>query len=380
MSASHCIAEPYDAIVVGNGFAGVVGALSLTRQAALRGVALRVALIGPDSAQFFTPGLYEAIESDDPTLASISLPGRLPRSVEYIEGTGRLEAMPSMASGAWQVRVESPPFASRLLRASHVLLATGALRGRSKSLDPLTSWNDWLQLRGRLRAARSVIVVGGGVSGVELAASLRSALPSPSVRVTLVERNETILMGLPEAFTRACRSILQELGVAIITGRTADLPDADVSLDARGPWNEASRLETLLGPAYAPISHQGGFEADTLRVRVMPTQRVPAEEGLWALGDLAHLPGTASSAQAATQLAHQWAATVLRVRAGERPFKARVLDLGLVLRLGPHHAVGLVRVPGLGPRVVTGAVAQGLKATVRAKYFAELALAGRRLV
>ncbi len=367
--------EPFDAIVVGNGFAGLMGALSLTRQAALRGVSLRVALVGPEGNQFFTPGLYEAIESDDPALACIPFSARLPRSITFIEGKGRVHALPSASSGCWEVKVESHVSSPRTLRSPHVLLATGALRGRTESLSPLASWHDWQRLREGLRAAGRVSVVGGGVSGVELAASLACALPS--ARITLRERRDSLLTGAPSALKHVCRLALERMGIECVLGQSGDVPEADVSLDARGPWNDISRLENLLGPAFAPLLAKGAFDPETFCLRVTPTLQVPLEEGLWALGDLAQFPDAAPSAQAAVQLAHQWAASVLRVRAGAQPFPARVLDLGIVVRLGPRQAAGVVRIPGRGAHVLTGVAAQAAKAAVRVKYLAELALAGR---
>lgn len=84
-----------------------------------------------------------------------------------------------------------------------------------------------LQVKGSLDAlsARgsggSVLVVGAGYSGVELAATMAERLKDSSVAVQLVTPGYDLLEGSPEGQQQAARQALGALGVQLITGGSA---------------------------------------------------------------------------------------------------------------------------------------------------------------
>ncbi|RYY33291.1 hypothetical protein EON62_04375, partial [archaeon] len=68
-----------------------------------------------------------------------------------------------------------------------------------------------------LKAARTVAVVGGGPSGVELASELAHTYPSQAI--TLVSATPSLLFGFPPALGQAAATWLQARGVQLLLGR-----------------------------------------------------------------------------------------------------------------------------------------------------------------
>jgi NAD(P)H-nitrite reductase large subunit len=74
------------------------------------------------------------------------------------------------------------------------------------------------KMEARLEHSKTAVVIGGGLIGV----SASEALVKRGLKVTLVERNETILhMVLDETASEIAENVLKEAGVTIITGQTA---------------------------------------------------------------------------------------------------------------------------------------------------------------
>ena len=74
----------------------------------------------------------------------------------------------------------------------------------------------WQAAASDLDAAESVLVVGGGPVGVELAAEI--ACVHPHKRVTLVSRSERLCADLPEAVGDHCLAWLRSRGVEVLSG------------------------------------------------------------------------------------------------------------------------------------------------------------------
>jgi NADH:ubiquinone reductase (H+-translocating) len=241
-----------------------------------------------------------------------------------------------------------------------LVVTTGAeaaappIEGVAEHALALASVEDTLAIRETIRGLASepedddgppgLVVIGGGATGVQLAAEV--AHHRPDVRVTLVEREMRLLPTEPRALRRGARRILRAAGVEVLLGRPVDRvgPDGAVLADGTridgavvwaGGWR--ARGSALLPDA---PTEQG-------RLRVGPDLTVRGLDGIFAAGDTAAhhdllgglLPMSAQiAAQAGAVAGHNavaWAA-------GRHHRRAVLLELGRVLDLG--GGVGVARV------------------------------------
>ncbi len=209
-------------------------------------------------------------------------------------------------------------------------------------------------LAARVAAKRAsilrVVVVGAGLTGVELAAELRSAwrrepefmsfMPPEQLEVTLVEMADRPLPGSPETMSIYARRMLEAYGVvlrfgakvsSVAAGRVTLADGSDLAADMI-VW--VSRIK---GPVVLPSIPGLAFDKGD-RIKVDPTLRVVSAQGrpidgLFAIGDCAscYPEGSDHPIPATAQAAHQQAAHLARsllrepTGAAGAPFKYRYL-------------------------------------------------------
>lgn len=78
----------------------------------------------------------------------------------------------------------------------------------------LLSWKE------KLTEAKSVLILGGGITGVELVAEIVEVFPKKSV--TIVSKTEILLPGLKEKAGKAARAYLEKRKVRVLTGGKAE--------------------------------------------------------------------------------------------------------------------------------------------------------------
>ncbi|MBL0918722.1 MAG: NAD(P)/FAD-dependent oxidoreductase [Hydrogenophaga sp.] len=206
----------------------------------------------------------------------------------------------------------------------------------------------------------NVVIIGGGATGVELAAELREASQvharygfrrldaREDVRLTLLEGAERILAPLPEKVSASATALLRERGVDVVTRcRVARITPTQVE-DSEGRvfpadvvvWAAGIQAPRLLGELGLPVNRSG-------QVEVEPTLAVKGVPGVYALGDCAACPQpdgrlVPPRAQAAHQQASYLAARMLRAAKGraldDKPYAYR--DHGSLVSLGTGSSVG----------------------------------------
>lgn len=174
-------------------------------------------------------------------------------------------------------------------------------------------------LRGR--DGLSVAIVGGGATGVELAAELKHAIDllarygSPDLprhlRLFLLESGPRLLPAFPERVSTAAARTLAELGVEVRTGAMVTGADAAGFTLKDGGRIEAA-LKVWAAGVKAPdvLSGIEGLErARTGGLVVGPDLRTTRDRAILALGDCASLtdPGSGRPVPATAQAAHQQA-------------------------------------------------------------------------
>jgi NADH dehydrogenase len=148
----------------------------------------------------------------------------------------------------------------------------------------------------------TTIIVGGGPTGVEMAGSVaelarwalardfRHVRPE-SARIILVEAGPRILSGFPEKLARYAAEKLVRLGVTVWTGRAVESIDGDGAVIA----GERVKAGTIVWGAGVRGAVQAWFPAEkdrSGRIRVAPDLSVPGLNGVYVIGDLAHVVGT----------------------------------------------------------------------------------------
>lgn len=209
-------------------------------------------------------------------------------------------------------------------------------------------------------AGLDIVIIGGGATGVELAAELREASsvyasygfhhlePRRDVRITLLEGAPRILAPLTERVSAAALKLLQQRGITVVTECRVTAIDAGKVSDAKGNsypadlcvWAAGIRAPEFLATLGLPTNKAGQIEVDACL-------RVKGFDGIYALGDCAACADAEGKpvpprAQAAHQQADYLRAALLRQAAGKpaftRPFAYR--DYGSLVSFGHTTTVG----------------------------------------
>ncbi len=212
-------------------------------------------------------------------------------------------------------------------------------------------------------AAMTIVVVGGGPTGVELAGAFaeltRTVLHKdfdhidPSkVRVILIEGSDHLLSPFPPELRASAKAQLEKLGVEVwLNKRVEAVREGEVVVS--GETIRADNVIWGAGVGAAPIAKQLGVETDRGgRVKVLPDCSIPGYPEVFALGDMVSLvdanglavPGVA---QGAMQMGRHAAKLIEReIRgekfspAGRKAFAYR--DKGSMATIGRSSAVALI--------------------------------------
>ena len=205
-----------------------------------------------------------------------------------------------------------------------------------------------------------VAIIGGGATGVELAAELHNTTrdlvsfgldridPDEDIKLNLIEASERILPALPARLSDAAARLLGDLGVRIRTrARVAEVIKNGVRL-ADGQIIPAELVVWAAG-VKAPdfLRELDGLETNHLnQLLVTPMLQSTRDENIFAIGDCAACPwlGKDATVPPRAQAAHQQAAHMVkqirRRLAGKPLLPYRYRDFGSLVSLGRHSTVG----------------------------------------
>lgn len=209
-------------------------------------------------------------------------------------------------------------------------------------------------------AGLDVVIIGGGATGVELAAELREASSAyvnygfdqldgkRDVRITILEGAPRVLAPLPEKVSSAATELLGKRGIRVVANCRVTRIEPDRVIDKDGNvypanlcvWAAGIKAPDMLASLGLPTAKGGQVEVDAhLRVKGMPD--------LYALGDCAAcVDGNGNAVPPRAQAAHQQAdylvTTFLRTSKGHppqgRPYEYR--DYGSLVSVGRSTSVG----------------------------------------
>ena len=209
-------------------------------------------------------------------------------------------------------------------------------------------------------AALDIVIIGGGATGVELAAELREASSvyatygfsrlqvRRDLRITLLEGASRVLAPLPERVSSAALKLLNERGIHVVTDCRVTNIGPDAVTDNEGNvypanlcvWAAGIRAPEFLGTLGLPTTRGGQIEVDA-------HLRVPGVPDVYALGDCAACTdGLGKPVPPRAQAAHQQADYLLKGFARRSAGKAWLdkpyvyKDYGSLVSLGKTTSVG----------------------------------------
>ena len=204
-----------------------------------------------------------------------------------------------------------------------------------------------------------VAIVGGGATGVELAAELYNAaaglrhyglevFDESRLKVTLIEAGPRILPALPEELAQAAHDELEALGVRVVTGRPIVRATA-LGFETRDGEMIDADLRVWAAGVKAPdlLKDIAGLETNAANQLIIgPTLQTTRDPRIFALGDCASYtpPGASRAIPPRAQAAHQMAdivfANLKAAIMGKRLASFDYHDHGSLVSLSRYSTVG----------------------------------------
>jgi len=209
-------------------------------------------------------------------------------------------------------------------------------------------------------SALEIAIVGGGATGVELAAELVEACkniglygldqldPARSVSITLLEGADRILSALPEKMSSAAQRLLQQRGIQVRTSVRVASVQPDALQDAQGrsyPCDICVWAAGIEAPAFLA---KLGLTVNRINQVVVNGGLRTEDPAIYAIGDCAQAPwqNEGEYLPARAQVAHQQAAFLVpilrdRIQGNETaPCRFRFRDYGSLVSVGHTRGVG----------------------------------------
>lgn len=290
-------------VIIGAGFAGMYAALSAARLRDIKGVSpedLEIALVAPAPTLVVRPRLYEPKPE---TLTAPLLDVFNAVDVVYVQGSAE-----TVDTKARTVQIVTNKDARKTLPYDRLVVATGSrlfrpnVPGLAEHAFSVDSLEDAIALDKHLHglarqpqsAARdTVVVAGGGFTGIEAATEMPSRLreilgKDAKPRVIIVDRNPAVASDMGPDSRPVVEEAMRKLGVEGRFGAgVAEVSKSGVTL-SNGEHIEAATVVWAAGIRAAPLTAQIPTERDNFgRLLVDRDLRVPGVADVFATGDAA---------------------------------------------------------------------------------------------
>jgi NADH:quinone reductase (non-electrogenic) len=293
-------------VIIGAGFAGMYAALSSARLRDIKGVSpkeLDITLIAPEPILVVRPRLYE------PKPETLTAPLRdVLEAIDVTYVQGHADAIDTRSRA---VDVVTPKGTREKLPYDRLVVATGSrlfrpdipgLAEHSFSVDNL---DDAIALDRHLhsladrpvsKARDTVVVAGGGFTGIEAATEMPARLrpilgENARPRVIIVERNNAIAPDMGAGPRPIIEDALRKLGVETRLGVGVTALDKTGVTLSSGERIDSATVIWAAGMRAAPLTAQIPAERDNFgRLIVDRDLRVPSVAGVFATGDAAKAP------------------------------------------------------------------------------------------
>lgn len=357
-------------IVIGGGFGGVKCAETLSRELGRNQV--EVVLFDRQNHLVFSPLLAEVVGSSiNPLDVVVPLRQMLPRVF------CRTEEIHNIDFSKNEVEYHGEDNQPARMQYDHLVISCGSVTnlnvvpGMADHAFPLKTVADASKLRshimaqmeqaeissdpGRKRWHLTVLVVGGGYSGVEAAGEINDLIRAsaryfhnwkvPDMKVVLIHSRDQILPEISPGLREFARKKMEQAGVQIILNAkvTSATPEGVALQD--GTTLKGSTIVCTIGNSSAAVI--GGLNAPKEKGRLVtePDMRVKGATNVWAIGDCAWIINSLNGAvspttgQFAERQGRQCARNIVCALRGQptKPFCFKLL--GELCSIGGHSAV-----------------------------------------
>lgn len=373
-STNNPMKEKIKVVVVGGGFGGAYTAKNLA--ALVDPNKVEITLVSKNNHFLFTPLLHE-VASGGLTPTSVVEPLR-----EILRGSNVhfLQAEVKAISEEKKfitISGEEIPY-------DYLVLSSGAetnyygVPGAEKHTHTLKDLSDAITIRNRIieacekaalttdenerRHLLSCIIVGGGATGVELAAEIveyleeticaygkTQGLSQKDINVSLIAASAELIPQFPQALRRAAHEELTKKDVNVFTNAQAVSVSTHGVILADGTVHSAHTVIWVAGVKPLRIEIPGATNDKGGRVITNQFLQVQGNNHIWCLGDVANFTptGTATTplpmlAQVAVQQAKTVAKNIHAVIVGKPQSPFVYKSKGLLISLGQWYAAGTI--------------------------------------
>jgi NADH:ubiquinone reductase (H+-translocating) len=363
-------------VIIGGGFAGIAAARALKRCDA------EVVLIDRRNHHIFQPLLYQVA-------TAVLAPAEIAAPIRQIEEKQKnlavmLAEVTAIDLNSRSVNLSYPTSGTHKIAFDFLIIAAGMQSSYfghdefARYSPALKNLNDAEIIRTKILSAYELadltdeegersrlltfVLVGGGATGVELAASMAQMaavtlrgnfrhIDPAKTSIVLIEGGNRILPTFAESLSRKAARRLEKLGVKVLTGTKVEKVD-EQGVVAGGKRIPSATVLWTAGVTASPVVKTLGFPTDrTGRLPVDSFLMVPGVNGVFAVGDVATLkralPGVAQVAIQQGRYVGQVISRQLKGRMPRRPF--RYFDKGNMAVVGKNFAVlqrGRIRLSG----------------------------------
>jgi NADH dehydrogenase len=376
-------------VIVGSGFTGFECARALTRKLRRQTSTDQISIISPVDYMLYTPllpdvagGLVDARFVAIPLANALKgvqqVRGRVDsvdfdeRTVTYTDPEERARVVP------WDRLVLTPGSVTRLFDVPGLAEHARGLKSTAEALYLRDHVLEQLELAdvdddpGRAAARRTIVVVGASYSGTELAVQLRALADAAArqmnfdpagVKFLLLDLAEQVMPEVGEKLGAAAQRVLKSRGIDVRLGVTLKEVHAEHVVLSDDSLVRTHTVAWVTGVTGAPLIEKLGLPTEKGRLKVQTDLSVPGYPGVFSAGDAAAVPDvtqpgkiTPPTAQHAIRqgkvLGHNVAASL----GYGKPKNYKHRNMGLVVDLGPHHAVANplnIQLSGYAAKAVT---------------------------
>jgi NADH dehydrogenase len=289
-------------LILGGGFAGLMAALNAADENDRHGGNIAITMVSPGRYLTIRPRLYER---DPETLRVPLSPSLEPAGVTLIVATAR-----TIDTDAHRVSIEDAAETKTAVGYDRLILATGStlralpVPGAAEHAWNIDSYDGAIAFDRHLRNVvrnpdapghNSFVIVGGGMSGIELAAEMRGRIAvhagdavAAAARVVLIERAGVLGAHFGDEARPVIARALSEAGVEIRLAATVDKIAADAVILDTGERIATATTVMTTGMRTRPLTEQIPGQRDELgRLAVDDELRVVGVADVYATGDVA---------------------------------------------------------------------------------------------
>lgn len=222
------------------------------------------------------------------------------------------------------------------------------------SIQSLSSTRKTYQMLNDVKTNGHINIVGGGLSGVEIAAELRESRPDLNIRI--IDRGSRVLSAFPEKLSAFVSEWFHEHGVDLSPHISIEQLEPNGIIHNNGLFIPSDVTVWTAGIQPVGIVQQLDVPKDPQgRVLLNEHHQIPTYSDVFVVGDCASLPFS-PSAQAAGAQGEQVAQVMQAIWQGETPKLGQIKLKGVLGSLGKKSGFGL-----LGKRTMMGRVPRVLK-------------------